>query len=215
MQAKDYLNMYQELQLNQNVHLPCPRCGKSMMKERMEENPISRYGDVSICPECGIQEALLDFNHTQLPLEKWFAVRFLSGTPLIDRTLSADDGKPIYQMCVSGTVEVTEKDLGDIMTMALDGGIAHWCDLIETIGERSDLSISEELAKGAVLALHDLGSKMVYSLTRAAFLKGIWLFLNDIPRSCVQNGKLDTSQIDAEDADFIVQLALFGEIVYG
>ena len=65
------------------------------------------------------------------------------------------------------------------------------------------------------MTLHDMKSEKAYTLTCAALLNGLRLFLNDIPRACVYNGKLDTSEIDADDADSIIQLAVFGRIVYG
>ena len=215
MYAKEYLKMYLQLQLNPFVHLPCPRCGKVLLNERLEENPISRYADVPICEECGIREALLDHNHTQMPLNSWFAVRLLSGVPPIDRIPDSDGRAPRYQISVSDTVDVTEEDISDIMTTALEGGITYWCSRIETTGAHSELSIEERLAKGESLTLHDMKSEKPYTLTCAALLNGLRLFLNDIPRSCVYNGKLDTSEIDADDADSIIQLAVFGRIVYG
>lgn len=215
MYAKEYLKMYLQLQLDPFVHLPCPRCGKALLNEKIEENPVSRYADVPICEECGIREALLDQNHTQMPLDSWFAVRFLSGTPPIDRVPGSDGKASIYQIPVLGTVDVTEEDISDIMTTALEGGIVHWCGRVEMTGAHSKLSIEERLAKGESLTLHDMKSEKTYTLTCAALLNGLRLFLNDIPRSCVYNGKLDTSEIDADDADSIIQLAVFGRIVYG
>lgn len=35
----------------------CPRCGKNKMSKNLFENSISRYIDISICSDCGVEEA--------------------------------------------------------------------------------------------------------------------------------------------------------------
>lgn len=52
------------------VHI-CPRCGRMTVKERLTTNALSRHADVYICNECGMEEAILDFRGTPLPLKDW------------------------------------------------------------------------------------------------------------------------------------------------
>lgn len=54
--------------------MPCPRCGKLQMKLPSTHNAWSRYADVYICDNCGMDEALRDaFGKEPLQFDKWAA----------------------------------------------------------------------------------------------------------------------------------------------
>lgn len=55
--------------------LPCPRCGRDTMKEKLHTNALSRHADMYICDECGTAEAMLDFMNNPLPLLLWACMR--------------------------------------------------------------------------------------------------------------------------------------------
>ena len=61
-------------------YLPCPRCGRKNMKDRLHTNALSRYADIYICDQCGMDEAMLDFMRNPLPLECWAMFREDAGT---------------------------------------------------------------------------------------------------------------------------------------
>ncbi len=56
-------------------HMPCPRCGRDTMKDRIHTNALSRHADIYICDECGTAEALLQMMSNPLPLACWAAMR--------------------------------------------------------------------------------------------------------------------------------------------
>ncbi len=56
-------------------HMPCPRCGRDTMKDRIHTNALSRHADIYICDECGTAEALLQMMSNPLPLACWAAFR--------------------------------------------------------------------------------------------------------------------------------------------
>ena len=56
-------------------HLPCPRCGRDTMKDRIHTNAMSRQADIYICDQCGTDEAMLDFMNNPLPIEDWDCVQ--------------------------------------------------------------------------------------------------------------------------------------------
>ena len=56
----------------------CPHCGRNIMSTDIVLNALSRHIDVYICSECGIEEAMLDFDGETLPLEDWYLSRLLS-----------------------------------------------------------------------------------------------------------------------------------------
>lgn len=57
--------------------LPCPRCGQNKMRKPAIRNSLSRYEDVYICSDCGMDEATRGTR--VLPLENWsMVISFLS-----------------------------------------------------------------------------------------------------------------------------------------
>ena len=69
-------------------HLPCPRCGRNTMKDKLHTNALSRHADIHICDECGTAEAMLDFMNNPLPLLLWACMK--NDRPRTDfRTLPA------------------------------------------------------------------------------------------------------------------------------
>lgn len=49
----------------------CPRCGRFTVKDRLHTNALSRYSDVYICDECGLNEAIRAIGDVPLPLQDW------------------------------------------------------------------------------------------------------------------------------------------------
>lgn len=63
-------------QADENIFLPCPRCGRMTMRQPATTNALSRYADVYICSGCGMDEALRDFTGLQpLPFTEWNVVK--------------------------------------------------------------------------------------------------------------------------------------------
>ena len=113
---------------------------------------------------------------------------------------------------------VTEQDIDDIMSTALEGGITYWCCAAKVVGDYLGRYASEQISRGGTLELFDAESDDKWTLTRDMLLRGIkqWAeFGGDPCLAILGNGTLDTGEIDAEVADMIVQYALFGEVVYG
>lgn len=119
-------------------------------------------------------------------------------------------------------IEVRPQDIDDIMVSALEGGINFWCNQAEVVeddyfGEYA----SEQISRGGSLRLHliepaEKSGKMKYILNRENFIKGLTLFANDEdPYGAFENGRVDTTKIDGPCASDIVQLALWGEVVFG
>ena len=66
------------------------------------------------------------------------------------------------------------------------------------------------------LILHDAESSDKWELTLEKFLRGVELYIKNGDRVTVEDFKLvDYGELDAEDADCIVQYALFGKLVFG
>lgn len=99
---------------------------------------------------------------------------------------------------------ISAQQIDDIMCSALEGGISYWCVQVKVKGDYIDGGYaSDQISRGGVLKLQDNDGKW-HTLTKAKFLKGVSLHKNH-----------DFDSYDAYDADSIVQLAIFGELIYG
>lgn len=133
-----------------------------------------------------------------------------------------------FKVKVELEVNVTQEDIDDIVTTALEGGINYWCRKAEVVGDYLGEYASEQISRGGTLKLHDSEEDGVYELTRDKLLDGIKKYCEDVNRpydimysemnsvGC-SSGEfgLDCSMVDATVADMIIQYAVMGEIVYG
>ena len=111
---------------------------------------------------------------------------------------------------------VSDEDIDDIMSAALDGGVTYWCGRAEVVGEYLGEYASEQISRGGSLKLHDIEGDGVFELTLDKFLVGLRLWIeNERAFELTSAGRLDVGQIDAAAADTIIQYALFNDIVYG
>lgn len=126
-------------------------------------------------------------------------------------------GEPI-KLTIQMAVELKQEDIDDIMCGALEGGITYWCNYAE-IAEKEYYGefASEQISRGGSLRLYDSEEDEIYVLDLEKFVAGFkkWVSEGYDKYRAVQNGKIDCCEIDAECADQIVQMALFGDIIYG
>lgn len=120
------------------------------------------------------------------------------------------------------TLTVSDQLLRDTLTIAIEGGVNYWAK-----GRRFERLPNLEYVSCEIAELADEGSEPVKpgyhrvgpeALTRGfqlALTPGIQL--NSAIRAAIASAVAedDGGQIDASAADVIVQLAIFGDIVYG
>lgn len=110
-------------------------------------------------------------------------------------------------------IKVTEEDIDDICCTAFEGGINYWVDYVKYT---SDDYASEYVAKGGSITMYGFDDDEEFRLDRNVILNGIEKYISEFgSENLISDGKIETYNIDAEIADCIVQLGLFGEIVYG
>lgn len=116
-------------------------------------------------------------------------------------------------------VTINQRDIDDIMSIALEGGITYWCSYVEVVGgEYLGEYASDQISRGGKLKLYDAEEDKQYTLTLLKLLKGIEAFIEwdrGDHELVTHDKRIDVSRIDAEIADQIIQLALFGDIIYG
>lgn len=128
-----------------------------------------------------------------------------------------NDKKNIYDIQIVCKVNITSDDIDDIMACALEGGINYWCCCAEVIDKYLGDYASDQISRGGTLILHDAESSDKWDLTLDKFLKGMKLAIEQGIGLSVNlaDGSIDIGEIDAEVADTIVQLGLFGEVMFG
>lgn len=113
---------------------------------------------------------------------------------------------------------LTVEDIDGIMSCALDGGItAMWCARVEVVGGKYlGEYASDQISRGGELRFYDRESSDTWVLTQGKLIRGIELaFMQGYGLEWFdEDGKLDIFNIDANEADTMVQFALFGEVMF-
>lgn len=134
-----------------------------------------------------------------------------------------DFTKDRYEIEFSCKKDVSENDLVNILSCALSDGCAYWCDDFdysksEYEEAKSTLRASKEnicfeevllqmLKEDKTLTLHDAEEDRIYPLTLDKLMRGIGKHISN-------GATRDIDNWDAEDADCVIQYALFDEIVF-
>lgn len=120
-------------------------------------------------------------------------------------------------------MEITEDMIQDLVTTAFCGGIGYWAVLDNSgedfenapNGECIDETVARLLMEGKTIKLIDVEDEEIYLLTLKKLLRGFKEYVVGGYDYDVVDGKVDMCSIDADRADKIVQLGLFGEEVFG
>ena len=115
-----------------------------------------------------------------------------------------------YTMAIETNIELDKQFLMDILVTAVEGGINYWCALSKVERDK-DLNV----LSFAGYDHEDESEEFKCDLEDVAKVLG--RIVNDDPEGSLPQSILaqDACEIDAECADYIVQLAIFDEIVYG
>ena len=123
-----------------------------------------------------------------------------------------------FDLEVKFAVHVTAEDIDDILCTAFEGGICYWCDEVEVVGKYLGKYASEQISRGGKLVLHDAESSDKWELDLEKIKQGIemyiCLFPDKIEGDEINGYYIDTSNIDSDVADEIIQYALFGELMF-
>ena len=124
---------------------------------------------------------------------------------------------------INVVVDVPNRFLDDILTTAFEGGNTYWLDSV-TIKTKPDtphknLFNSDIISMGGALVLTSIDNDRGV-LTKKRLLNAIEWYINKYQSKkhwySESNTGLDVLEdYDAQDADTILQYALFGEVVYG
>jgi hypothetical protein len=124
--------------------------------------------------------------------------------------------------------KISNTEIGDLMTTALEGGINYWCGEAGIKYDDGDNMVgiapedrwlvdfaSDAIGPGGTLILTDLegdaGLHGPWELTREKFIEGVKKAMEHFGLYSIEE-LMDNH--DADTADLIIQFALFNEIVY-
>jgi len=126
------------------------------------------------------------------------------------------------KMKVTTQVEIKDEFLHSIFVTALEGGIGYWSECTKYRWSL-DKGTTEDL-KGFHARIVDVEENKKHTINRNTIIKGLRKLLTGgkIGIHPVKVNRLvgivmsqDAGEIDSGDADCIVQLGLFGEVIYG
>jgi hypothetical protein len=112
-------------------------------------------------------------------------------------------------------IELTPQDINDILCTAIEGGINYWCSHYDTNCILADIKTQytyEIVAHGGYITLYDDYDLDGLQLTKTKLMQGIQQWIDS--QTFKPGDAFDIGNIDAGDADCIVQYALFGRLVY-
>jgi len=111
---------------------------------------------------------------------------------------------------VQRNISLSEDDVDNLLVGALEGGINYWCEKANVVSNdyKGGEFASSVISRGGSLELYeDDGSFKVLNLKKLK--SGIEKYYN------TQKYPSDVCNMDANDYDTIIQLAVFNEVVYG
>ncbi len=113
-------------------------------------------------------------------------------------------------------VIVKNEDIDDIIESGMRG-CTYWCDRVEPVGPYLGEYANEQISRNGLLRFYRKEEDIPARMGKDNFHNGLcrWFMLSmpDMSR-VVNNGRIDAGEIDAYEADAILQYALFGEIAY-
>lgn len=119
---------------------------------------------------------------------------------------------------VPESATLIDENIDDIMVTALEGYVYEWCESVKPVGKMLGEYASDQISRGGELKITESEDGTVHILDLAKFKAGFdaW-FKDDGDRNGAVDaeGDVNCGQIDGEDADAIIQYALFGRLVYG
>ena len=108
-------------------------------------------------------------------------------------------------------VQITKEDLDVILFEALNaGGIAGWADRVMAVGNILGKRVCEQVSTGGKIAIRGTDG-MWYELDKAKLTAGIKQYIEESCHIRIEDERLVLDDLTTNEADVIVQFALFGE----
>jgi hypothetical protein len=116
------------------------------------------------------------------------------------------------------TITISNQTIGDLLVTALEGGINYWCDRATVKRENGQRLSNNEIVDhpdwlpGCEFTFRDADDGIEQTIGFEAFNTALETMVANHPKHFAD---IINDNHDADTADVLVQLALFGELVYG
>ena len=90
------------------------------------------------------------------------------------------------------------------------GGISAWSDAVKMVGDKLGKRVCEQVALGGELMIHEIGGEW-HKLSWQNLMSGVEQYLNESCHIRIEDERLALDDLTTNEADVIVQFALFGE----
>lgn len=119
---------------------------------------------------------------------------------------------------ITNQVVITRNEIESIIVNGIEGGIRYWCHYLED-NLKDGTGLRDGKPKGTPISVWV--TKLVLDGKEVGFNDGEdikYLSLNNLVLSFkyhITNGRADLEDYDSGDADYILQRALYGSVVFG
>ena len=124
---------------------------------------------------------------------------------------------------INRRIEISDELIEHILCTAFEGGITYWAknvscedreDMLKVGGWKHEY-LTKTKKKDAVMYIHDAETGEKYIITKKLII-GALQKMDDTKYKCTKAlARILDETYDADDADIAVQMACFGEVVYG
>jgi len=132
---------------------------------------------------------------------------------------SIDNPREVVEVVeIKTEVEITRNEIESILVNGIEGGISYWCYHLEDL-LKDGTGIRDGKPNATPISVWV--TKLVLDGKEVGFFDGEetkYLSLDNLVSSFkhhITNGRADLEQYDSEDADYIIQRALYGSVVFG
>ena len=123
---------------------------------------------------------------------------------------------------INRTVEISDELIEDILCGAFEGGITYWANNIschdnedmKKVGGWKHEYLTKTKKKDAKLIIHTIEGGQV-TMSKKSIIDTLQKMDNPENGYTKALGRILNETYDAEDSDIVVQMACFGEVVYG
>ena len=123
---------------------------------------------------------------------------------------------------INRTVEISDELIEDILCGAFEGGITYWANNIschdnedmKKVGGWKHEYLTKTKKKNAKLIIHTIEGGQV-TMSKKSIIDTLQKMDNPENGYTKALGRILNETYDADDSDIVVQMACFGEVVYG
>jgi len=130
----------------------------------------------------------------------------------------------MVRVSINLNVELDDEFFDDLICTMFEGGSNYWINYIDIHhpdgnkprGVPNSTWATEALRKDGSVSIYSLDDKVNYQLTEQKLIAGVQMWVDKYPdKVSIVHNIIDSGDIDANEADSILQYALFKELVFG